>query len=142
MCVALARNYHLGVRRCAAVFPCLRGSHFHHECAPLLHQIATLGAQQCAAALPCVRGAHFQLLWLLLAAPGCLWLLLAASGCSWVPLTVIDVNGRSKENNLFGVWRWNHTSILLVCPLFVCACIPPPRNPAQPPLCKLGRRNS
>jgi hypothetical protein len=43
--------------------------------------------------------------WLLLAAPG---LLLAAHGCSWLPLAVVNVNSRSKENNLLGVLRCHH----------------------------------
>jgi hypothetical protein len=65
----------------------------------------------------CLFSAFFAVLgcsWLLLAAPGCSWLLLAASGCSWLLLAAIDVKSRSKENNLFGVLRWNHTSTVLV----------------------------
>jgi hypothetical protein len=52
---------------------------------------------------------------LLLAAPGCSWLLLAAPGlllaahgCSWLPLAVVNVNSRSKENNLLGVLSCHH----------------------------------
>jgi hypothetical protein len=50
---------------------------------------------------------------LLLAAPGCSWLLLAAPGCSWLPLAAIDVNSRSKDNNLFGVLRWDEYNLVV-----------------------------
>jgi hypothetical protein len=65
---------------------CVRGAHFHHECALIPYQIATLGVPRCASALPCVRCAYFQLPWLSLAAPGCCWLLLAAPGYLWLLL--------------------------------------------------------
>jgi hypothetical protein len=108
-----------GVRRCS------------RACVVLIF----LGLRRGASVLSCVRGAHFQLPWLDLAAlgcpwlllgcswlllaapglllaapatPGCSWLLLAASGCSWLVLAAMNVNSGSKENNLFGVLRWDH----------------------------------
>jgi hypothetical protein len=50
---------------------------------------------------------------LLLAAPSCSWLLLAACGCSWLLLAAINVNSKSKENNLCGVLRWDHLMLSL-----------------------------
>jgi hypothetical protein len=121
-----------GVERCA-------WCSFHYKCAPLLHRIATLYPPRSIMVLRCVRGAHFQLHWLSLAVPGCSWaapglllaapgcswlllgcswaahgcswLLLAASGCSWWSLAGVNVNSRSKENNLFGVLRCDHNTV-------------------------------
>jgi hypothetical protein len=46
------------------------------------------------------------------AAHGCSWLLLTAAGCSWLSLADVNVNSRSKENNLFGVSRLGHVLIV------------------------------
>jgi hypothetical protein len=35
-----------------SALPCVRGAHFHHTCAPLFNQMATLGVPRCASALP------------------------------------------------------------------------------------------
>ena len=186
MCATPAPNCYLGS---VTVWNAVRGAHFHHQCAPLLHRIATLDPRRCGTLcavlifiinvrhsrtklLLCIRDgvercARYSFLsymcatpapncyfvspsehygapvrvrcsfsaslavpgcpwlsrvflacsWLLLAAPGCSWavpgcswLLLAASGCSWLSLAVVNVNSRSKENNLFGVLHWDHTS--------------------------------
>jgi hypothetical protein len=110
-------NDHFGGAEVCVAAPVRARVHFHHKCAPLLHEINTLGVRRCAAALPCAPRAHFQLPWLLVAAPGCFWLLLAVfwllSGCFWLLLAASvslwlllaasHVNSRSKENNLFGV---------------------------------------
>jgi hypothetical protein len=115
----LHRIVALDPSRSSTVLWCVRCVYFHHKCAPLPHRIAALDPSRSSMVLRCVHGAHFQLPWLslaapglLAAAPGCSWLLLAASGCSWLSLAVVNVNSRSKENNLFGVLCWDHSNVI------------------------------
>jgi hypothetical protein len=137
MCATPAPNCYFGS---VTVWNAVRGVYFHHNCAPLRHRIATLYPPRSITVLRCVCGAYFQLPWLSLAAhvcpwlflacswlllaapgcswaaPGCSWLLLAASGCSWLSLAVVNVNSRSKENNLFGVSRLGHILVTYSIP--------------------------
>jgi hypothetical protein len=80
----------------------MRGAHFQ------LPWLSPAGCPWLSLAVPGLLLAALGCSWLLMAAPGCLWLLLAASGCSWLSLAVVNVNSRSKENNLFGVLRCDH----------------------------------
>jgi hypothetical protein len=94
------------------VLRCVRGAHFQ---LPWL-SLAVPGCPWLSlAASGLLLGCSWLLLadpGLLLAAPACSWLLLAASGCSWLFLAAVDVKSRSKENNLFGVLRWDHIPVI------------------------------